>query len=61
MKYINRYLIKHDGKASPWNKISILTEKNKRLTLYITEYLIAKTKTDVRQKNSHVFTKCNMY
>ena len=35
LKYINRYLIKHDRKASPWNKISILTEKNKRLTLYI--------------------------
>ena len=55
MKYIDRYLIKHDRKASPWNKILILTEKNKRLTLYITEYLITKTKTDVRQKNSRFY------
>ena len=54
MKYIDRYLIKHDRKASPWNKILILTEKNKRLTLYITESLITKTKTHVLKRIQHL-------
>ena len=41
-------------------KFDINKKGQNRLTLYIIKYLIVKTKTDVRQKNSHVFTKGDM-